>query len=107
MRNEHKTLLNKKVDSERIERYLGKKNGYFGQVKPSEAQAALQQAAEDLLILVETFRTHRKIRGMAVFRLLQRVLDEQCHVSGEGEDAKVEVKKSQGSSFRQFAESIG
>jgi hypothetical protein len=92
MRNEHKTLLNKRVDSELIERYLGKKNGYFGQVKPSEAQAALQQAAEDLLILVETFRTHRKIRGMPVFRLLQRVLDEQCHVSGEGEDAKVEVK---------------
>ena len=92
MSKEHKTLLTKRVDSERIDRYLGKTSGYFGQVKPSEAQAALQQAAEDLLVLVETFRKYRKIRGMAVFRLLQRVLDDQCHVSGEGEDAKVEVK---------------
>ena len=92
IRREHNRLLNKRVDSELIERYLGEKKGYFSQVKPSEAKVALQQVAEDLLMLVETFRTHPKIRGMGVFCLLQRVLNEQCNVVGEGEEAKVEIK---------------
>ena len=92
MHREHARLLKKSVAEELVERYLKKKKGYFSQVKPSEAQEALKQAAEDLLTLVETFRTHRKIRGMGVFGLLQRVLNEQCHVSGESEAAKVEIK---------------
>lgn len=92
MQREHARLLKKSVAEELIERYLGKKKGYFSQVKPSEAQEALKQAAEDLLTLAEAFRTHRKISGMAVFKLMQRVLNEQCNVSGEGEEAKGEIK---------------
>ena len=93
MRREHARLLKKNVAPELTERYLGKKNGYFAQVKPSEAQVVLQEVAEDLLGLVETFRTHRKISGMGVFNLLQRVLNEQCNVTGEGEEeTKVELK---------------
>ncbi|MEW6235526.1 MAG: transposase [Candidatus Omnitrophota bacterium] len=92
MRREHARLLKKSVAEELVERYLGKKKGYFSQVKPSEAKEALKQAAEDLLTLVETFRTHNKISGMVVFKLMQRVLNEQCNVSGEGEAAKVEIK---------------
>jgi len=94
MRREHPRILKSKIDGELIERYLGEKNGYFAQVKPSESKAALEQAAEDLLVLVETFRTHRKVRGMGVFGLLQRVLKEQCDVSGEVDDAKVELKEA-------------
>ena len=93
MRREHARLLTKNIDPELTERYLGKKNGYFAQVKPSEAQVVLQKVAEDLLRLVEAFRTNRKISGMNVFGLLQRVLNEQCHVSNEGEEnTKVELK---------------
>ena len=93
MRREHARLFKKFVDSELAERYLGKKNGYFSQVKPSEAKVTLQQVAEDLFVLVETFRSNRKIHGMQVYGLLQRVLNEQCNViSGEGEEAKVEIK---------------
>jgi len=92
MSNEHDRVLKKNVDIKLIERYLGEKKGYFSQVKPSEAKEALQQAAEDLLVLVETFRTHPKIKKMGVFELLQRVLDEQCRVTGEAEEAKVELK---------------
>ena len=92
MRREHARLFKKRIENDLIERYLGEKNGYFSQVKPSEAKVALQQVAEDLLVLVETFRTHRKISGMGVFGLLQRVLNEQCDVTGEGEEAKVEIK---------------
>ena len=75
-----------------IDRYLEKKNGYFAQVKPSEAQVVLQQVAEDLLVLVEAFRTNPKISGMKVFGLLQRVLNEQCNVTGAGEESNVEIK---------------
>ena len=93
MSREHPRLLKKNVDAELVERYLGDKKGYFSQVKPSEAKVALQQVAEDLLVLVETFGNHRKMRGMGVFGLLQRVLNEQCNVTGEGEEAKVEIKE--------------
>lgn len=92
MQREHRRLLRKYVADDLVERYLGEKNGYFAQVKPSEAQGALRQAAEDLWRLVETFRTHRKIRGMGVFGLLRRVLDEQCTVMDKGGEAKVELK---------------
>lgn len=92
MQREHPRLLKKNVEEACIERYLGKKKGYFSHVKPSDAKEALQQAAEDLLRLVETFRTHPKISGMGVFGLLQRVLDEQCQVTGEADEAKVELK---------------
>lgn len=92
MQREHARLLKKWVADELVDRYMGKRNGYFSQVKPSEAKEALQQAAEDLLTLVEAFRSHRKIRGMHVFQLLQRVLEEQCEMIGEGEEAKVEIK---------------
>ena len=46
MRREHRRLLRKYEAADLVERYLGEKNGYFAQVKPSEASAALQQAAE-------------------------------------------------------------
>lgn len=92
MRREHARLLKKNVAPDLIERYQGEKKGYFSQVKPSEAKQALQQAAEDLLVLVETFRTHPKIKGMGVFSLLQRVLNEQCELTGGGEETKVELK---------------
>jgi len=93
MQREHGRLLKKSVAEEVVERYRGEKKGYFSQVKPSEAKEALRQAAEDLLTLVETFRTHAKISGMVVFKLMQRVLNEQCHVSSEGKETKVEIKE--------------
>jgi hypothetical protein len=61
---------------------LGEKRGYFSQVKPSEAKGALHQAADDLLMLVETFHKHPKIKKLGPFELLQRLLGEQCQVSG-------------------------
>lgn len=92
MRREHARLLRKFVADDVVERYLGEKHGYFAQVKPSEAPAALQQAAEDLWGLVETFRAHPTIRKMTVFGLLRRVLNEQCNVMDKGGEAKVEIK---------------
>lgn len=92
MLREHARLVKKKVEADLIKRYVGEEKGYFSQVKPSEAKATLQQVAEDLLVLVETFRSHPKISRMGVFGLLQRVLNEQCKVVGEGEEAKVELK---------------
>jgi hypothetical protein len=95
MNRKHPRLLKKRLDGELIERYLEKKNGYFAWVQPSEAKIVLQQVAEDLLVLVETFRSHRTISGLEEFGLLQRVLNEQCDVTGEGEDTKVDVKEPQ------------
>ncbi|RJP35127.1 MAG: hypothetical protein C4527_01100 [Candidatus Omnitrophota bacterium] len=44
-------------------------------------------------MLVETFGGHPTIRRMEAFALMQRVLNEQCEVRGEGEEAKVERKE--------------
>lgn len=93
LQHDHPRLLQAKVETELLNRYLDEKKGNFAQVKPSEAKATLQSVAEDLLVLVETFGGHPKIRRMEAFVLLQRVLNEQCEVHGEGEEAKVELKE--------------
>jgi len=90
MTHDHPKILRKQVSEDLISKYMEKeKSGYFAQVKPSEAKTTLQQVAEDLLVLVETFRHHPKIRKMPVFASLERVLEEQCEVTGEGEELKV------------------
>ena len=93
MQHDHSRLLKKMVKEELRQRYLDKENGYFAQVKPSESKAVLQQVAEDLLTVVETFRRHPKIRHLPAFHLLERVLQEQCEVQGADEAAKVVVKE--------------
>jgi hypothetical protein len=61
-------------------------------VKPSEASATLHDLADDLLYLVELFRSNGSVRAFGEYRLLERVLDECCTVTGSGDDVTVVLK---------------
>ena len=85
------------VPEELAEGYLSKKGkGCFGQPKPSQAEETLQRVAEDLLLLVEMFKADEAVSRMASYRMLARLLSEQCEVAGGEEEARrVEIKPPQ------------
>ena len=81
------------LGSEFIERYLAKDaDACFSQVKPSEASKTLEQVSADLYLLIESFRAYESIVKLPEYKLLERVLDEQCTVVDTGENIKVTVK---------------
>jgi hypothetical protein len=61
-------------------------------VKPSDAARTLQTIAEDLLFLVEHFASNKTVKKLHAYKLLTRVLSEQCRITGSGTRRKVEVK---------------
>jgi DDE family transposase/transposase-like protein DUF772 len=78
------------IDSELIARYTGKKaKACFAGVKPSKSQKTLSQVASDLYRLVVQFGGNRDVANMNTYKLLCRVLNEQCDVADDG---TVEVK---------------
>jgi hypothetical protein len=82
-----------RVPTELAERYPTKKRGgCFGHTKPSEAERTLRQAAEDLLLLAELFKADERVSGTPSYRLLARLLSEQCEVKREGEETRVDLK---------------
>lgn len=82
------------IDCEIIDRYLSSDtSSYFSDVKPSESQKTLTVVANDLFNLIQQFKSNKNVKRMNSFKLLQRVLTEQCNISGEDEGKKVDVKK--------------
>ena len=76
------------------ERYVKEgPGGCFSKVKPSEAKRTLQQMAEDILWLVERFKSDKGVNALRSYQLLCRVLEEQCEVvEGKDEAKQVQVK---------------
>ena len=88
-------LFNTLLESEFVDRYLSRESeGCFSRVKPSETSKTLQDSGEDLLYLIELFSSYDIVKKFSEYKLLERVLREQCRVTGTGTDAKVEIKKS-------------
>jgi hypothetical protein len=80
------------VDSAIIDRYLTEKAlACFAMVKPSGGQKTLAQVSTDLYGLIQQFKDTDDVRTMHSFKLLQRILNEQCVVSGD--DCRVTVKE--------------
>jgi len=80
------------VDTHIIDRYLSEKSlQCFSMVKPSESAKTLASVSMDLFHLVEQFKDHPDIKAMHSYKLLERVLKEQCTVSDDGR--RVEVKR--------------
>ena len=93
LRRTHQDLFDTLIESEFSDRYLTRESeGCFSKVKPSEASMTLDGLAEDLLYLVELFSSHERVRTLSEYKLLKRVLREQCRVTGSGKDTKVEIK---------------
>ena len=99
----HKFLVNLKrgykeqfetVDEAVIDKYFSEKAlGCFSMVKPSESNKTLASVAEDLYNLVEQFKDFKPVCAMHSYKLLERVLKEQCHLKVSDDQKQVEVKK--------------
>jgi hypothetical protein len=80
------------MDEGIIDKYLSEKSlQCFSMVKPSESAKTLNSVSADLFNLVEQFKDHPEVKAMHSYKLLERVLKEQCNVSDDGKP--VEVKK--------------
>jgi hypothetical protein len=93
LKRKHPDLFVTLVESEFTDRYLGKESeGCFSRVKPSEASRTLDELAHDLVHLVGLFSSHDTVSSLSEYKLLERVLREQCQITGSGTDTKVEIK---------------
>ena len=94
LNRKHPGLFNTVLKPEFADRYLAKESGgCFSRVKPSEASKTLHDLGEDLLYLVELFSSHDTVWKLSEYKLLERILHEQCKVTGTGVDSTVEIKK--------------
>jgi hypothetical protein len=100
----HKFLINlkrnynekfEKVDSTVADKYFSKKAlECFSMVKPSESAKTLQALGSDLFDLIHQFKDCQEVTNMHSYKLLVRILNEQCNVSALDASVPVEVKKS-------------
>jgi hypothetical protein len=67
------------------------RSGYFADVKSSQAKRRLGKCARHLFDLVDRFRGHPEISELETYRLMVRLLEEQCEV-GDGDAPKVSLK---------------
>ena len=82
------------IDKGIIEKYLSEKSlQCFSMVKPSESAKTLASVSADLFALVEQFKDHPEIKAMHSYKLLERVLKEQCKVNVSDNKNPVDVKR--------------
>ncbi len=81
------------IKQDLIDRYLSEKAmGLFAMVKPTESKRTLVKVSADLYDLVMQFKGCENVEDMYSYKLLGRVLSEQCNVSESGGKRKVCVK---------------
>jgi len=89
----HKELFDT-IDEGVIDKYLSEKSlQCFAMVKPSESAKTLKSVSADLFDLVEQFKDHPEVKAMHSYKLLERVLKEQCNVSEDGKAVNVRKPK--------------
>ena len=93
LKRSHKELLDT-IDETVIDKYLSEKSlQCFAMVKPSESAKTLKSVSADLFDLVEQFKDHSEVKAMHTYKLLERVLKEQCNVSDDGKAVNVRKPK--------------
>jgi hypothetical protein len=84
LKRHHRGLWDR-IDKQLTQRYQGKSaKGCFADVKPSESKKTLSEVASDLYLLVTRFDGNQKISSMTTYKLLCRILSEQCEVHSDG-----------------------
>ena len=92
LKRHHRRLFDA-IDEKVTERYWGKKPlAAFAMVKPSESEKTLQTVSADLFDLIEAFKDQPKVCAMHSYKLMQRVLREQCHLGNGTDGRKVTIK---------------
>ncbi|MBU4445040.1 hypothetical protein KJ656_08175, partial [bacterium] len=75
-------------------KYLSKQGKRsFSMIKPSDSHKTLSEVSNDLHCLVEQFKDCSDVTGMDSYKLLIRILNEQCNVTESMEAPRIEVKK--------------
>lgn len=93
LERENKELFDS-IDKGLTDKYLSEKAMQcFSMVKPSESAKTLASVSSDLFNLVERFKDHSAVREMESYKLLERVLKEQCTVSEDGTSVEVKTPK--------------
>jgi hypothetical protein len=93
LKRHHRTLFDA-IDEKVIARYWGKKAlAAFSMVKPSGSEKTLKTVSTDLFDLIEQFKDQPQVCSMHSYKLMQRVLAEQCCLSSDTDGSKVTVKK--------------
>jgi len=94
LKRHHRCLFDS-IDRKIIDSYWGKKAmSAFSLVKPSQSAKTLKQVSEDLFSLIEQFKNHSSVGSMHSYKLMQRVLAEQCTIEpGDDGSREVVVKK--------------
>jgi len=82
LKRHHKKLF-KMIDERFVDRYLlsGDASSCFSMVKPSESAKTLESVSSDLFELVQIFRDSTDIISMNSYKLMERVLKEQCIIT--------------------------
>jgi hypothetical protein len=89
----HKELFDT-IDQTLIDKYLSEKSlQCFAMVKPSESAKTLKSVSADLFDLVEQFKAHPEVKAMHSYKLLDRVLKEQCNLSNDGKAVTIRTPK--------------
>lgn len=89
----HKVLFDSVAKSV-LDRYLPEKAlSCFSMVKPSESSKTLSLVADDLFDLVQQFKEFPQTTSMHSYKLMERVLKEQCNLKTSNGKGAVIVKK--------------
>ena len=81
------------IEKEIVERYWGKKAAaFFSRVKPTASAKTLEMVSNDLFDLVERFKDVADVYSMYSYKLMQRVLTDQCNLEPAEDGSKVTVK---------------
>ena len=84
LKRHHRALWDR-IDTELIQRYQGEKaKQCFAAVKPSESKRVLSDVAADLYRLVTQFEAEPQVADMHSYKLLCRIIKEQCDVRPDG-----------------------
>jgi len=92
LKRHHKELF-ETIDERFIDRYLTKNaSGCFSMVKPSESAKTLDMVSSDLFELVQIFKDNTNIVSMSTYKLMERVLKEQCIITDTDNGKAVTLK---------------
>jgi len=93
LKRHHRDLFDS-IAADLLERYVSKKSlSAFSLVKPSESSKTLQGVSTDLFDLIEQFKDQPAVCSMHSYKLMERVLKEQCNVHADDKSRKLSVKE--------------
>jgi hypothetical protein len=94
LKRHHRELFDT-IKADVIDRYWGEKAlAAFSLVKPTESEKTLKRVSHDLFDLVAQFKGEPAVASMHSYKLMQRVLADQCRVDTDAAGApQVTVKK--------------